>query len=254
MISIITVVYNDLQGIKRTYESLLEYNGLKFEWVVVDGNSNDGTKEFLAETKPPFEYKYISEPDKGLYDAMNKGIALGEEEYLLFLNAGDMISKKNIIKDLPGHGEIIVFNIETVNHNLEPSPQRGFKTSTEYLKMYPSVPHQSTLIKRAVFDRIGDYSLDIRYLADYDFFCRAYVAGVDFYFVPEETFSIFVQDGISSNLKSASILKNESKRIQKKYFGKINRSWIFELTLKSFISSIPYSSKIIAISRKWIFR
>lgn len=89
-LSIITVTYNNLKGLKKTYASVLEQpNSSYLEWIVVDGASTDGTKDFLSSLPPSDRIRWISEPDGGIYQAMNKGIAMAKGDLLLFLNAGD---------------------------------------------------------------------------------------------------------------------------------------------------------------------
>lgn len=90
LFSIVTITKNNLEGFRRTQESLAAQSFRDFEWVVIDGNSTDGTKEFL----PP---DALSEPDKGIYDAMNKGIDRARGDYILFLNAGDVLSDVDIL-------------------------------------------------------------------------------------------------------------------------------------------------------------
>ena len=94
--SIITVVRNDLNGILNTYNSLKNQSYTNYEWVVIDGNSSDGTKEFLQNLDCKY-INYISESDKGIYDAMNKGIIICKNMYILFLNAGDIFFDSNTL-------------------------------------------------------------------------------------------------------------------------------------------------------------
>lgn len=86
--SIVTVVRNDIKGIKITRDSIEEQTFKSFEWVVIDGNSIDGTKEYISNLNLKY-LKFVSEIDKGIYDAMNKGILLSNNMYVIFLNAGD---------------------------------------------------------------------------------------------------------------------------------------------------------------------
>jgi putative colanic acid biosynthesis glycosyltransferase len=98
-ISIITVCRNDLKGLETTFESIKIQNCDDFEWWVVDGGSADGTVEWLGENHR-LRGSWISEPDNGIYDAMNKGIGLAAGDYLLFMNSGDMFADPDVISKL----------------------------------------------------------------------------------------------------------------------------------------------------------
>lgn len=93
LFSIVTITRNNLDGLRRTRASLAAQSSRHFEWVVIDGDSTDGTKDHLPENA-------LSEPDKGIYDAMNKGIDRATGDYILFLNAGDTLSDPDILATL----------------------------------------------------------------------------------------------------------------------------------------------------------
>jgi len=95
--SIITVCRNDLEGLKLTYNSVIKQTFPDFEWIVVDGNSSDGTREWLQSCNKK-NIRWISESDNGIFDAMNKGILLARGEYLLFLNSFDEFAGINILE------------------------------------------------------------------------------------------------------------------------------------------------------------
>lgn len=97
--SVITVTWNNLEGLKSTCESLHAQHPSLWEWIIIDGNSNDGTKEWLAGIKQE-NCKWISEPDKGIFDAMNKGIIKSSGDYLLFMNAGDVFFDSNTLHEV----------------------------------------------------------------------------------------------------------------------------------------------------------
>lgn len=98
MLSIVTISFNNLPGIIRTHESLKSQSNLNFDWIVIDGGSTDGTVDFLSAIKIPL--RYLSEPDSGIYDAMLKGLKISKGSYLLFLNAGDILSESSVIDSL----------------------------------------------------------------------------------------------------------------------------------------------------------
>jgi putative colanic acid biosynthesis glycosyltransferase len=93
--SIITITRNNLTGLRRTAASLATQICRDFEWIVIDGASNDGTPGFLATTSA----QWLSEPDHGIYDAMNKGLARAAGDYVLFLNAGDVLADAAVLAD-----------------------------------------------------------------------------------------------------------------------------------------------------------
>lgn len=93
LLSIITVAFRNLAGIVKTHASLAhlaQADDISFEWIVVDGGSNDGTCEYLENLKGIYNLRFVSEPDNGIYDAMNKGIAMAQGKFALFLNSGDI--------------------------------------------------------------------------------------------------------------------------------------------------------------------
>lgn len=96
-ISIITVNYNNLGGLKKTLESVTCQSVKDYEWIVIDGMSTDGSKELLEEYSDTIDY-WVSEKDHGIYEAMNKGIKIAKGDYLQFLNSGDSLADPDIIK------------------------------------------------------------------------------------------------------------------------------------------------------------
>lgn len=93
LLSVITVAYKNLAGIEKTWQSLAHLAkapGITFEWIVVDGGSQDGTAEFLENLNGQYNLRFVSEKDNGIYDAMNKGIDMAQGRYALFLNSGDI--------------------------------------------------------------------------------------------------------------------------------------------------------------------
>ncbi|MDO4931323.1 MAG: glycosyltransferase family 2 protein [Prevotellaceae bacterium] len=102
-ISIITICKNDLEGLRKTSESVNKQSLQDYEWIVIDGGSNDGTAEFLRNSSNNIAF-WCSEPDKGIYNAMNKGIAKAHGEYLLFLNSGDALHSVNTLQQAVDFG------------------------------------------------------------------------------------------------------------------------------------------------------
>lgn len=105
MFSVVSVTRNDCAGLRKTYDSLIAQEGApSFEWIVIDGASTDGTVEFLKSLSPAFPVDWISEPDQGIYDAMNKGQRRSRGDYLLFLNGGDALADESVLCKVAENG------------------------------------------------------------------------------------------------------------------------------------------------------
>jgi len=98
-LSVITICYNEKDTIRQTIESVLNQKFTDFEYIIVDGNSDDGTYDIIREYSNRLS-KFISEPDNGIFDAMNKGLDHADGEYIFFLNAGDVLVNNKIFADI----------------------------------------------------------------------------------------------------------------------------------------------------------
>ena len=160
--SVITVTRNNLAGLKRTRESLKIQSCMDYEWIIIDGNSSDGTKEYLS-TLPA---RALSEPDEGIYDAMNKGIKLATGKYLIFMNAGDIFAEAHVLQNVKDSASSADFiygdSIEVFYKHRRHHKHIDFGLFTH---------HQSIFYRR---ECIGDLRYDVRYqiAADYDFTAR----------------------------------------------------------------------------------
>ena len=185
-LSIITVCFNAEKTIKKTIESILEQDTEEFEWVVVDGKSEDQTNRIIKSYLPQLQEKrievtYISEKDNGIYDAMNKGANLANGEYLTYMNADDLYYNENSVKDIikvleNTFADIVYGDICFVKPDdkyIEKSKQ--IESITYHLPFCP----QAAFI-RAKVQRELQFDTQFRISADYDFFLRAYLQGKKF--------------------------------------------------------------------------
>ncbi len=128
-ISIITINFNDLVGLEKTFNSVVSQSNTDFEYIVIDGGSTDGSKEFLEQNSDKLAY-WISEKDSGVYNAMNKGIKAAKGDYVMFLNSRDFLIDSTIIdkvvKDLDGSTAIyygnLIYSLNGVNTQLWSPP------------------------------------------------------------------------------------------------------------------------------------
>ena len=169
LFSIITITYNNLDGLERTGKSLTLQTCDNYEWIIVDGASTDGTSDYLK-TAPA---TIISEPDAGIYDAMNKGLASATGEYVIFMNAGDTFAAADILEMVEDQTESKPDFIYGDALEADPYHAVRYKRARPYTKTIWGMftHHQAMLYKH---DRIGDmrFNTDYKIAADYDFTLR----------------------------------------------------------------------------------
>ncbi|MBO7537952.1 MAG: glycosyltransferase [Prevotella sp.] len=179
MISIITINYNNKEGLRKTIESVVFQTSKDFEWIVIDGGSTDGSKEIIDEYSNYMSY-YISEPDDGIYNAMNKGIMVSKGDYLLFLNSGDSLSNKDTLIEAQLYlvdKDIYVGRIHSMGKNNESViEQDDFSPEGILRKLtFTWIPHQASFIKKRVFEKYGLYREDQKIVSDWWFYFRSLV-------------------------------------------------------------------------------
>ncbi len=155
-LSIITIVYNNAKGIERTLLSVLNQTYKPIEYIVIDGGSDDGTLDILQKYETSIS-KFISEPDKGIYDAMNKGLALATGDYVLFMNSGDEIYAPDTVEKVfacADNADIYYGETEMINNKLESLGRRRHKAPDEFtwksFKYGMNISHQAIYVKRSL--------------------------------------------------------------------------------------------------------
>jgi glycosyltransferase involved in cell wall biosynthesis len=172
--SIITVNYNNKDGLRKTIESVIHQTCRDFEYIVIDGGSTDGSVDVIKEYDKDIDY-WVSEPDNGIYHAMNKGIAHAHGDYLNFMNSGDCFYNDKILQHLADKGwtsDLIVGR----DFHFDVSTQRGFATIlpprlSMLTFIHNTLPHQSTFFKRELF-KVTPYDENLRLVADVKFFIQ----------------------------------------------------------------------------------
>lgn len=206
-ISIITPTYNSGDTIDATIEALLRQDFSDFEYIVIDGLSNDDTVKRIEKFIPRFETKgikvtIISEPDKGVYDAMNKGIALSKGELIGITNSNDWYEDNALstmwskfTDGVIDRQNSIIYGIERVwkNDKIYNLQRRGADFISEGV-----LPHSTAFVSREVYNKFGVFDISVKILADYDFMSRCYTAGVNLECV-DVVISNFRLGGISSS-------------------------------------------------------
>lgn len=197
-LSVITIAYNAAEYIEATIRSVLEQTYAHVEYIVIDGGSGDETAEIISRYDARIDY-WVSERDKGISDAFNKGIRAARGDYLLMLNAGDVFSDASILARhadaFDGH-DLVVFHARAKGSGR----QIGIDTfSGKSAKQRARLPHQGTFVHRCVYARHGGYDPAIKIRMDYDFFLRS-AGSASARFIPE-TLAYYDDTGISGQVR-----------------------------------------------------
>lgn len=226
-LSIITITYNNLEGLKDTYHSIHQQTFRDYEWIVVDGGSTDGTKEFLEEHQEELAW-WCCEPDKGVYNAQNKGTKHARGEYCIYMNSGDSFFADNVLervfeKDVDA--DIVYGNWMLVFENGKTRLGRAPEAADLAYFFEDNMCHQSMLIRtEAVKNRPYDESF--RIYADWEEWLALLTQGKTFRKI-DLTICNFMVGGISTGDNASEKLKEERKeeikRIQEKYYPELWR-------------------------------
>lgn len=205
-ISIITVNFNNLSGLQKTMKSVLCQKYTNMEYIIIDGGSTDGSKEFIISHKDKLSY-WCSEKDKGIYDGMNKGIARATGEYLLFLNSGDYFSCSTTLNDVfreRKYDEDLLIGRQLYINNLGKkgiSPKLRISDFSITYFLSSTIPHQATFIKRDLFEKIGYYDINYKVSADWVFWIKAIIENKCTIKLINERISYMEVGGISADME-----------------------------------------------------
>lgn len=241
--SVVTVCLNDRKGLETTWASLKEQTMDGFEWLVVDGGSKDGTLAFL-ETINDKRLEFKSGPDRGLYDAMNKGIEMASGVYLIFLNSDDFLASSTVLEEIRAQAEknglpdFIYGDALEKTESGELLYKRGRSHGAIWYSMFTH--HQAMVYKACAVGALR-YRLDYRIAADYAFTAEVLKKAVNILRLGTPV-CVFTQGGISS--KSFKRGSSECWRIRKDILGmplhKRAALWLTQTTVYGMKKCLPF--------------
>lgn len=226
-LSIITINYNNRDGLRKTIESVVNQTWQDFEYIIIDGGSTDGSVEVIKEFADHIDY-WVSEPDKGIYNAMNKGVAVAKGKYCQFLNSGDTLSDTNVAKCIVSEldGKAIYFARTRFMDTFETItiPQQ-ITMRTLYKR---SLPHPSSYIQRQLLLKIP-YDETLRIVSDWKFWIQAIILENCSYDILDLIAVDFDTNGISAKQKNIALTERDvvlkqllPHRVYIDYFHEIN--------------------------------
>lgn len=214
-ISVITVCFNNLKGLQQTVNSVISQTCQNYEYIIIDGGSTDGTKEYLQKTEGIDSW--VSEPDKGIYNAMNKGIKMAQGEYCIFMNSGDTFYDHEVLEKaaagLNGN-DFYVGNTVTISDVIKHKIYSPIVLTLESL-FDGFIYHQSTFTKTTLLKK-QPYNENIKISSDWEFFITQVLLQNKTYGHLDFFVANFFLDGISFNMQE--LVMQEREEILKKYF------------------------------------
>jgi glycosyltransferase involved in cell wall biosynthesis len=220
-VSIITINYNNAEGLKKTIESVINQSS-KIEYLVIDGGSSDKSVEIIERFKDKIDY-WVSEKDNGIYNAMNKGIRSATGNYLLFLNSGDVLIDKFVIEKMIDKED---GSIDLIYGNLARTFPDGRKDEVCMpnfidvpIMMNGTLCHPITLIHKRLFIDYGLYDERLKIVADWAFFLKVIVLGNATQKHKNVLVANFTMDGISSLAANQKLVNEEREWVKSTYLS-----------------------------------
>lgn len=251
-ISVITINYNNLEGLKRTIPSVLTQTYNDYEYLVIDGGSTDGSKEYI-ESQQGIDY-WISEKDKGIYNAMNKAVKVANGEYCIFMNSGDHFfstySLGNAAAELDGTDYCVGQTIEIGTDHVE------FVKSPSKMSLYfiveKSLQHQSTFIKTQLL-KDNPYDENFKIVADWKHFFENWYFNKISYKAINKIVSVYYLDGFSA--QNVDMLMKEREQVVINICGrkkiKMTRTDRCEYLTEHLKGKIKRAMKLKPLARDW---
>ena len=211
LLTIITINRNNASGLEKTIQSVLAQKRDDFEYIVVDGASMDGSVDVIRRLAPGFgnRLKWLSEPDKGIYHAINKGIKMAAGEYVEILNSGDSLASNDVVERMcvalekEGHPSILYGNMQKVFPDGHVHKDRGFSGEDMTLLSFfiGTLNHSPAYIQRSLFEKYGLYDESLKIVSDWKWYLQAVVFGGERPVYTDVDVTLFDMTGISETNK-----------------------------------------------------
>ncbi len=203
-ISIITVVYNGEKYLEETIQSVVNQSYNNIEYIIIDGGSTDGTLDIIKKYENNIDY-WISEIDKGIYDAINKGISVAKGEYIGVIGADD-IYYKDALKHIADYIEknkntdLIYGNISYIDENgsIIKSKRSSLPKDKLFMIKGMSIPHIASFVKKSIYEKYGKYDVSMKCASDYQYFLNLYLENISIKYL-DVYISKFRNTGVTNN-------------------------------------------------------
>jgi glycosyltransferase involved in cell wall biosynthesis len=224
-LSIVTINRNNADGLKKTLESVIFQNFNEFEYIIVDGASTDGSLDIIKKYESQVTYlKWVSEPDQGIYNAMNKGLSMASGDYIQILNSGDSLAAPDVTQRMMSALERLDFPSILYGNMIKCFPDgkkvidKSFEGSEiTMLGMFKgTLNHDPAYIQRDLFGKYGFYDESLKIVSDWKWYLQAIILGGEKPKYADIDVTLFDMTGISETHKVLD--KEERKRVLEQLF------------------------------------
>lgn len=236
-VSVVTVCYNAGDILEDTIKSVVSQTYNDVEYIIIDGASKDGSVDIIKKYTDRIAY-WVSEPDNGIYDAMNKGIRAATGDYIIFMNAGDRFADDRVLENVAVKldGTTVVSGRWHRCYK-DGSKKTGTPSKVANLSVDMPICHQATFVKLA-YHKANPFDTGYKYSADYNFFYKAWKSGEKFFIVDDFIADFIVDHGASSDNVSASILERKlAWQGEKNLFFRKMHLW-YQILRINFVKSV----------------
>ncbi len=265
-LTIITINRNNAAGLEKTMQSVLSQMRKDFEYVVVDGASTDGSVSVIERLAPAFGdcLKWVSEPDKGIYNAMNKGIGMATGEYIQILNSGDSLVSQEVVEKMytalekAGRPSILYGNMLKDFPDGHVHRDKGFAgEDITLLGMYiGTLNHSPAYIRRSLFDKYGPYDESLKIDSDWKWYLQAIVFGEEKPVYADIDVTLFDMTGISET--NTALTKAERALVLKELIPPTvladYDAWVPSIRQMRRIKRHPWAYKIVWFLERVLFK
>lgn len=266
VLSIITINRNNAAGLEKTMQSVLSQTRTDFEYVVVDGASTDDSVDVIKRLAPAFGHRlrWVSEPDKGIYNAMNKGIGMATGEYVEILNSGDSLAAPDVVEKMyaalekEGHPSILYGNMLKDFPDGRIHRDKGFAgEDITLLSLYiGTLNHSPAYIRRSLFDKYGPYDESLKIDSDWKWYLQAIVFGEEKPVYADIDVTLFDMTGISETNKELAKAEREQvlRELVRPTVLSDYDSWVPSIRMMKRIKRHPWAYKIVWFLERCLFK
>ncbi len=266
ILTIITINFNNTVGLEKTMKSVVGQKCSDFEYVIVDGASTDGSLDVIHRYEKAFgsRLKWISEPDKGIYNAMNKGIRKASGDYVEFLNSGDALVSEDVVSkmyaalEMERYPSILYGNMLKDMVNGKIKRDRGFAGEAITLHGFykGTLNHSPAFIRRELFEKYGPYDESLKIVSDWKWYLQAIVMGGEKPVYTDLDVTLFDMTGISETNKELG--REERKRVLSQLIPKAiladYEKWHFPILQMKRLKKHPWAYKLVWLLERGLFK